>query len=110
MADRLGLNFFRWQPTRGLHRPGSENFVYGTRQLAGALAHIDATRAPGVFHLQGTGDLLGDTAGKTLTEQLPPDPHTGTILSCRVGRAADEAIFANSQSGGVATAMAVAIP
>jgi len=62
VADRLGLNFFRWQPTRGLHRPGAENFVYGTRQLAGALAHIDATRSPGVFHLQGTGDLLGDTA------------------------------------------------
>ncbi len=62
VADRLGLNFFRWQPGKGLHRPGSENFVYGTQRLAGALAHIDATQSPGLFHVQGAADLLGNTA------------------------------------------------
>ncbi|MDO3377833.1 Coenzyme F420 hydrogenase/dehydrogenase, beta subunit C-terminal domain [Geoalkalibacter halelectricus] len=43
--------------------------------------------------------------GSTLCEQLPKDPFVGEILSCEVGRATDEVIFANGQSGGVATAL-----
>jgi coenzyme F420 hydrogenase subunit beta len=42
--------------------------------------------------------------GKTLNAKMPQDPFVGNILDCQVGRATDEAIFSNSQSGGVATA------
>lgn len=43
--------------------------------------------------------------GKTLQEKLPSDPFVGRIISCHVGRATDDKIFFNSQSGGVATAL-----
>lgn len=43
--------------------------------------------------------------GKTLQERMPPDPFVGKILSCHVGRATDNNISLNSQSGGVATAL-----
>jgi coenzyme F420 hydrogenase subunit beta len=36
---------------------------------------------------------------------MPHDPFVGTILACEVGRATDEVIFSNGQSGGVATAL-----
>jgi len=42
---------------------------------------------------------------KTLSAKIPHDPFVGTILACEVGRATDEVIFSNSQSGGVATAL-----
>lgn len=42
---------------------------------------------------------------KTLCAKLPQDPFVGNIIGCEVGRATDEAIFLNSQSGGVATAL-----
>jgi len=42
---------------------------------------------------------------RTLCEQLPQDPFVGDILTCEVGRATDEKIFVNSQSGGVTTAL-----
>lgn len=43
--------------------------------------------------------------GKTLTERIAPDPFIGEIQSCHVGRATDEEIYRNSQSGGLATAL-----
>jgi len=62
VADRRNLHFFLWQPGRGLRRADSDNAVYGTQRLAGALAHIDAAETPGLYHLQGAGDLLGEAA------------------------------------------------
>jgi len=43
--------------------------------------------------------------GETLQAQIPIDPFVGNILSCEVGRAVDEKIYVNSQSGGVTTAI-----
>ena len=42
---------------------------------------------------------------KFLVAQIPDDPFVGNILACRVGKATDETIFKNSQSGGVVTAL-----
>jgi coenzyme F420 hydrogenase subunit beta len=47
----------------------------------------------------------GRRFGRTLTEEIPRDPFAGEVIACEIGRAADEAVFANSQSGGVATAL-----
>ena len=43
--------------------------------------------------------------GTSLCDQIPDDPFVGQILACEVGRSTDKDIFANSQSGGVATAL-----
>lgn len=42
---------------------------------------------------------------EALTAQMPEDPFVGHIISSEIGRARDEAIFSNGQSGGVATAL-----
>jgi len=42
---------------------------------------------------------------KPLAEQTPEYPFIGNIISCRVGKATNETIFWNSQSGGIATAL-----
>jgi len=42
---------------------------------------------------------------KSLIEQTPVNPFVGNIISCRVGKATNETIFLNSQSGGIATAL-----
>lgn len=43
--------------------------------------------------------------GRTLTTLIPHDPFVGEILSCEAGKATDEVIFKNGQSGGVLTAL-----
>ena len=43
--------------------------------------------------------------GKGLGMEMPKDPFSGEIMSCMVGRASDEKIFRNAQSGGVVTAL-----
>lgn len=47
----------------------------------------------------------GDHFGKTLQDIVPEDPFVGNLLACEVGKATDETIFKNSQSGGVTTAL-----
>jgi len=47
----------------------------------------------------------GDHFGRTLQANVPVEPFIGDILSCEVGKAKDNAIFQNSQSGGVTTAL-----
>lgn len=42
---------------------------------------------------------------KSLIAQTPVNPFVGNIISCRVGKATNETIFQNSQSGGIATAL-----
>ncbi|MGI6078938.1 MAG: Coenzyme F420 hydrogenase/dehydrogenase, beta subunit C-terminal domain [Fastidiosipilaceae bacterium] len=42
---------------------------------------------------------------RSLVEQTPENPFIGNIISCRVGKATNETIFQNSQSGGIATAL-----
>jgi coenzyme F420 hydrogenase subunit beta len=47
----------------------------------------------------------GDHFGTSLQKEISFDPFIGEILSSEVGRASDETIFQNSQSGGVTTAL-----
>ncbi len=47
----------------------------------------------------------GDHFGKTLSADMPEDPFVGNILSCEVGKATNESVFNNSQSGGITTAL-----
>jgi len=49
----------------------------------------------------------GINFGKTLTTRMPEDPFAGNVLSCEIGRCTDDAIFSNSQSGGVTTALLI---
>lgn len=43
--------------------------------------------------------------GPTLATQLPRDPFAGTVLQAFVGKAADQALYENSQSGGLVSAL-----
>lgn len=43
--------------------------------------------------------------GKSVLDALPEDPFTGTAIAAYVGKASDEGIFNNSQSGGLASAL-----
>lgn len=47
----------------------------------------------------------GINFGDELREKMPKDPFVGDILSCYVGRAINQQIFLNSQSGGGVTAL-----
>ncbi len=47
----------------------------------------------------------GDHFSKKLIEKTKFDPFIGEITSCLVGKASDESIYLNSQSGGVTTAI-----
>ncbi len=49
----------------------------------------------------------GINFGKTLKEKLPADPFIGNVISSHVGKSVDEEIFKNSQSGGIATTIAL---
>ena len=55
------------------------------------------------------GACLAVCTGGTLSDEvaglLPPDPFTGAAIRSFIGRAADEGVFARSQSGGAATAL-----
>jgi len=45
--------------------------------------------------------------GKTLMENMPKDPFRGTAIEAFVGKAHDEMIYKNSQSGGAASALSL---
>ncbi len=49
----------------------------------------------------------GESFGDTLTGMLPEDPFTGMSLRSFVGKSTDEHIYANSQSGGIATELLI---
>jgi coenzyme F420 hydrogenase subunit beta len=49
----------------------------------------------------------GTHFGETLKNKLPKDPFVGKIKSCYSGKATDEEIYNNSQSGGITTALLV---
>lgn len=49
----------------------------------------------------------GVHCSRLFSQKTIQDPFIGEIISCRVGRSANETIFTNSQSGGIATALLV---
>ena len=60
IAGEMGLPFFTWTPTKGLRRDGIEGSVYGTADPGQALAHVEASSFPALYHFQGLGDFLED--------------------------------------------------
>ncbi len=60
LADDLALPFFTWTPTKGLRRDGIEGAVYGTGDPGMALAHVEASAFPAIYHFLGLGGSLED--------------------------------------------------
>lgn len=60
LADNMQLPLFLWGRTRGLHRDGSDNIIYGTSDPAQALANIRANPIAAIYVLQDFGSLLAD--------------------------------------------------
>jgi AAA+ superfamily predicted ATPase len=67
LADRMSLALFTWSRSKGLRRDGSENAIYGTTDPEQLLAHLEASRVPAVYHLEGFAALLENPA---LAERL----------------------------------------
>jgi len=62
LADSLGLPFFSWTSTKGLRREDVEvkGSVYRSTDLSIALAHIEHSGLPAVYHFRGLVDYLED--------------------------------------------------
>jgi len=73
LADRIGVPLFRWSRTGGLVRDGAEGPVYDTQQPARALAHVQHSAFPAVYHFRGLGPFLADaTTAAALAEAIRP--------------------------------------
>lgn len=65
VVDRLQLSLFVWSRTRGLRRadaPLTQSGVYGTTDLAQALAHALSAQVPALYHFQSLGSALQNEA------------------------------------------------
>jgi SpoVK/Ycf46/Vps4 family AAA+-type ATPase len=62
LADRLGLPFFSWSRTKGLQRLDAQGPVYGTEKPIAALAHLESSRFPALYHFRNLGPDLEDAA------------------------------------------------
>ena len=62
LADRLGVPHFVWTRSKGLRRDESEGPVYGTQQPGTALAHVEHSAFPAVYHFRGLAGFLQDPA------------------------------------------------
>ena len=60
LAVQMGLPYFSWSATKGLRRDGVEGAVYGSADPGQALAHVEASAFPAIYHFQGLGDFLED--------------------------------------------------
>ncbi|HUO52057.1 MAG TPA: AAA family ATPase [Gemmatimonadaceae bacterium] len=60
LATSLALPLFNWSATKGLRRAGVDAAAYDTAAPAKALAFIEASHLPALYHLHGFGDALGD--------------------------------------------------
>ncbi|HKK07375.1 MAG TPA: AAA family ATPase, partial [Gemmatimonadota bacterium] len=60
LADALDLPLFTWVRTKGLRREGEESAVYGSTDPGKALAHVEASQFPAVYHFRGLGPYLED--------------------------------------------------
>ncbi len=61
LADRLGLPFFTWTRTGGLHVDNAGGPVYNTEKPLQALQHIVSSWSPALYHFRGLG---GDVASQ----------------------------------------------
>jgi AAA+ superfamily predicted ATPase len=60
LADHMKLPFFTWTLNRGLQRADLGKTIYGSTDASLALDHIEISKFPAVYHLQGLGPLLED--------------------------------------------------
>src|SRR5258706_6117585 len=67
LADHLQIPYFSWTSTKGLRRVDKDGFVYGSDHLAGALAHIESTHFPAIYHFQGLKDHIEE---KSIDQRL----------------------------------------
>jgi len=56
----FGLPLFEWSPASSLRRRGQPGAVYNTQSLLGALAHVDASQIPALYHFNLAGESLDD--------------------------------------------------
>ena len=82
-AARRGLPLFLWSRGKGLRRHDADNVVYDTQAADKALAHIEASDVPALYHMRGLAELVQEDrllaarlqeAGKLLTA------HEGAIV------------------------------
>ena len=62
VASTLNLPLFNWTASKGLRRVGVEVPSYDTTNASKALAFIEASRLPALYHLHGFADSLSDAA------------------------------------------------
>lgn len=60
LADALELPLFTWTRTKGLRRDGVDGSVYGSTDPGKALAHVEVSGFPAIYHFRGLGSYLGD--------------------------------------------------
>ena len=83
VAADLGLPFWTWSVTRGLHRRGTEQPVYDTTQPLALLRHLGALHSPGVYLLRDFHPFFSDpTVVRHLREYAQRDAHPGTVVLC----------------------------
>jgi len=62
LAATLALPLFNWTASKGLRRAGVTTAAYDTAAPVKALAFIESSHLPALYHLHGFGDLLADNA------------------------------------------------
>ncbi|MDP2528990.1 MAG: AAA family ATPase [Candidatus Palauibacterales bacterium] len=69
LADAVDLPLFTWTRTKGLRRDGLESAVYGSTDPSKALAHVEASGFPAIYHFRGLGAYLeDDVVGQRLAD------------------------------------------
>jgi len=69
VASRRSLPLFLWSRSRGLRRSDLDSPIYDTASPDRALAHIEASGLPAIYHLPGLAELL-DSGDTTLVARL----------------------------------------
>jgi AAA+ superfamily predicted ATPase len=62
LAGAMGLPLFTWTSSKGLRRSGLLNSIYDTVRPEMALAHLEASGIPAIYHFEGLGHALTDPA------------------------------------------------
>jgi MoxR-like ATPase len=93
LADRIGVPLFRWSRTGGLVRDEADGPVYDTQQPARALAHVQHSAFPAVYHFRGLGPFLDDaTTAAALAEAIRPYEKNDGIVVLTGGLELPEAV------------------
>lgn len=62
LAAAMKLPLFTWTSSKGLRRSGMPNSIYDTANPAMALAHLEASNIPALYHFVGLGHALVEPA------------------------------------------------